>query len=126
MRKVILTQKVRASGRLFELGSLKLYDDKVPINVGFDFAKGYANVVGYANRMMLDSQSGNVSMKINFNPGFAWDKEMAKMYNFTIYADQVEASGSAYLNTQIVSSCRLRAVVLVPLASMPIKNQPKQ
>lgn len=123
MRKVILTQKVRASGRLFELGSLKLYDESVPINVGFDFAKGYANIVGYANRMMLDTQSGEVSMQINFNPEFAWADEIAKFYDFTIYADQVEAHGSVHLNTQIVSSCRLKAVVLVPIESMPIPQK---
>lgn len=121
MRKVILTQKVRASGRLFELGSLKLYEASVPINVGFDWKP--SSVVGYANRMKLDTRSGEVSMQINFNPGFTWDAEFDKMYDFTIFADQVEALGSVHLNTQIVSSCRLRAVVLVPLASMPIPNK---
>lgn len=119
MRKVILKQKVRASGRLFELGSLKLYDESVPINVGFDFAKP-GSIVGYANHMRLDSQSGEVSMQINFNPGFSWADEVAKFYDFTIFADQVEARGSAHLNMQTVSSCRLRAVVLVPIASMPV------
>lgn len=123
MRKVILTQKIWASGRLFELGSLKLYEESVPINVGFDFAKGYDRVVGYANRMLLDSQSGEVSMQINFNPGLAWADEISKFYDFTIYADQVEALGSVHLGKQRVSSCRLRAVVLVPIASMPIQQK---
>lgn len=125
MRKVILKQNVRASGRLFELGSLKIYDETVPINMGFDFNKPGLTIVGYANRLMLDTQSGEVSIQINFKPEFGrkWDREMSQMYDFTIYADQVEATGSVLHDNQIISSCRLRAVVLVPIASMPIPRK---
>lgn len=125
MRKVILTEKVRASGRLFELGSLKIYEASVPINIGFDFGNA-EGVVGYADRMQLDSRSGEVSMRINFRPGFAWDAEMEKMFDFTIFATEVEAYGSVFHDNQTVTSCRLRAVVLVPIASMPIPGQPKK
>lgn len=123
MRRVILTEKVRASGRLFELGSLKIYEETIPINVGYDFSLPSLNLVGYANRMMLDVPSGRVSMQMNFKPGFSWADEFEDLYDFTIFADQVEARGSAHLNMQTISSCRLRAVVLVPLASMPIPNK---
>jgi hypothetical protein len=122
MRKVILVEKVRASGRLFELGSLKVYDEQIPINVGFDFAKP-DGVVGYADRMQLNAQSGEVSMRINFNPGFSWSDEVGQFYDFTIFATEVESYGSAHLGNQTVTSCRLRAVVLVPIASMPILNK---
>lgn len=122
MRKVILVEKVRASGRLFELGSLKIYDSTVPIYMGFDFNNPGA-LVGYANRMMLDVPSGEVSMQINLNPGLNWDDGLLKMYDFTIFATEVESYGSALHDNQTVTSCRLRAVVLVPIASMPIPQK---
>lgn len=120
MRKVILKQNERASGRLFELGSLLVYQDAVPVQYGFNFDR--PNHAGYADRMKLDVASGEVSMDINLTNGYSWDQFPNGLFDFTIYADQVEARGSVQLNTQIISKCRLKAVVIVPKAYMPIPS----
>lgn len=118
MREIILREKVRASGRLFELGSLLMYGDQVPVHIGNDLKPD--SLVGYGRDMKLDAMSGEVSMDLLFKPGYVWTKELNDMYTFTIYADQVEARGLASLNTQVITKCRLKAVIIVPIASMPV------
>lgn len=125
MRKIVLRQKIRQGGRLFELGSLKMDRSEVPIVYGFRVDTN--NIIGAARDMRLNASTGEVTMELSFAPHYATMAETSEtesLFDYTIIADRVEARGSAQLDTQVVSSCRLRAIALVPRSAMPKPGQP--
>lgn len=121
MRKTILREGVIDGKYFFKPGSLYL-NWVVPIIYGGWWDR--STVLGYATDLKLDDKTGGVTVELSFY--LSMYEKMAQpegddlLWDYTIQADRLEGEVDPETGVRIITSCRLRAVIVTSIARTPL------
>jgi hypothetical protein len=101
-------------------GSLWMKSDKpVPVTTNFD----HSSIIGFAKDLERNEETGEVSVDIDFRPGFELPKEEEEDYDFTFMANELLEEQIAATDEdeayRLILSAKLLQVAMVPKAAIP-------
>jgi hypothetical protein len=110
------------------LGSLRIdYGAQLPVTVGFEFST-ISDIAGWAGDLQRDDETGEVTVEITLHNDAPIDVDNEE-YDYTFYAtevvsEQVKATDEVPAH-RLITSARLRGVVIVPIAALPRRHSQK-